>query len=175
MKFISAAAAVVVAASTLPAVAGETHFSLTGGLPFMVIPEVSYHPNDQQRWFANYKVGLDDGVSAGFEQAVDDNNRHALGIVAGALGVRNGHKEWCGSDSESGSVGYTMGCAIGTALAEPFDNHTVNGLGVSYSYNRHGLSERGLRVRLEWGYGRISGADFDKEGFTGGFAVGYQF
>ena len=54
-------------------------FLLGGGYPYLVIPEVSLSANDDtQRWYANYKLGLDDGFSAGFEQAVSDNKKHAL-------------------------------------------------------------------------------------------------
>ncbi|KFZ38920.1 hypothetical protein HR45_00505 [Shewanella mangrovi] len=171
---------------TVPALAGETHFSISGGLPYLVIPEVSYHPNQEQRWFLNYKAGLDDGVSAGFEQAVSANRRHALGVVLGALGVKNGHRHACEDNSpvrpddangnESGDEFDNAGCEIAYALiVAAFDNHTVNGLGVSYSYSGNGLSEAGLRVKFELGYGRIEDADFDKNGYTGGFSIGYQF
>ena len=163
----------------MPALAGETHFSLSSGLPYLLIPEVSYHPNQDQRWFVNYKLGLDDGVSAGFEQAVSDNQRHALGVLVGALGVKNGHRYICSEEApgedNQGKLD-ELGCEVGYALfAGMFDNHTVNGLGVSYSYTGNGLGNAGLRVKLEFGYGRIEDADFDKNGYTGGFSIGYQF
>lgn len=167
--------------SSAPVLAEGTHFSVTGGFPYVFIPEVSYSPNAEQRWFANYKLGLDDGFSAGFEQAVSANNRHALGIFGGALGVKSGHHYLCGEGDNSADsddlndVGEDLLCQVFAGASEAFDNHTVNGVGLSYSYNRHGLSEHGLRVRIEFGYGRIEDADYDKDGFTGGFSVGYQF
>ncbi|WP_417761565.1 hypothetical protein [Shewanella sp.] len=164
--------------SSAPVLAEGTHFSVTGGVPYVFIPEVSYSPNAEQRWFAHYKLGLDDGFSAGFEQAASANNRHALGIFGGALGVKSGHRYVCEEGNSSGEPADfddELCSALARPFAEAFDHHTVNGVGLSYSYNRHGLSERGLRVRVEFGYGRIEDADFDKDGFTGGFSVGYQF
>ncbi|MCH1923627.1 hypothetical protein L9G74_04675 [Shewanella sp. C32] len=168
--------------SSAPVLAEGTHYTVTGGIPYFVIPEISYSPNAEQRWFANYKLGLDDGFSAGFEQAVSDNNRHALGIFGGALGVRRSHVVRCNNESQNGeqeNIGDAfdeLGCTLAVEVLETiYNNRTVNGVGLSYSYNRHGLSERGLRVRLEFGYGRIEDANFDKNGVTGGIAVGYQF
>lgn len=177
-------AAALLMGCAMPALAGETHFSLSTGLPYLVIPEMSYHPNQEQRWFVNYKWGLDYGVSAGFEQAVSANKRHALGVLVGALGVLNGHKYGTcdddaptddGIDGVIGDISNSVTCAIALSLTEALDNRTVNGLGVSYSYTGNGLGERGLRVKLEFGYGRIEDADFDKNGYTGGFSIGYQF
>lgn len=171
-------ATVLLWGTSATALAEGTHFTVTGGFPYVVIPEISYSPNADQRWFANYKLGLDDGFSAGFEQAISANNRHALGIFGGALGVKSGHRYVCNEGNQSGEPGNfddELCSALARPFAEAFDHHTVNGVGLSYSYNRHGLSERGLRVRLEFGYGRIEDADFDKNGVTGGIAVGYQF
>ena len=56
--------------------ANDISFSIGGGYPYFVIPEVSVASADlSQRWYGNYKIGLDDGFAVGFEQAISDVNR----------------------------------------------------------------------------------------------------
>ena len=155
--------------STLPFIvkANEVDFSLGTGYPFLLIAEASIATGDrQQRWFGNYKIGLDDGFSLGFEQGLGDQNRHALGLFVGALGVSD--PDSCSSDDEEPGL-INLGCII----EEIYDDETTNGLGVSYSYHFNGLNNRGARIRFELGYGE--GVDSGEERSEGGISYLFQF
>jgi len=145
--------------------ANDVNFSIGGGYPYFVIPEVSLSANEgTQRWYANYKLGLDDGFSLGFEHALTADKKHALGIVVGALGVQENSDE-CEDDS--------IGSVIGCSFSDIFDDETTNGLGVSYSYLFSGLNESGWRVRFELGYGE--GSVSEEKRADGGLSVSYEF
>ena len=147
--------------------ANDVNFSIGGGYPYFVIPEVSLSANEgTQRWYANYKLGLDDGFSIGFEHALTADKKHALGLVVGALGVQDDEAE-CGSTEDS------LGTIIGCGFVEIFDDETTNGVGLSYSYLFSGLNESGWRARFELGYGE--GSDSDEKRMDGGVSISYQF
>ncbi|MGS0534883.1 hypothetical protein [Pseudoalteromonas sp. SaAl2] len=151
--------------------ANDVSFSIGGGYPYFVVPEVSLSTNEgNQRWYANYKIGLDDGFSIGVEHAISDNKKHAVGLVVGALGIQDNEDE-CRTDDESlsGSIGSIFGCA----LSEVFDEETTNGIGVSYSYLFRGLNEPGWRMRLDLGYGE--GRDSNEKRPDAGITFSYQF
>jgi hypothetical protein len=152
--------------------AEEVSFSIGGGYPFFVVPEVSLASNEgEQRWFANYKMGLDDGFSIGFEQGIDDN-KHAVGVVAGALGVQDNNRS-CSNNDLDENIGSEVGNQIGCAIAKAFNDKTTNGVGLSYSYNFNGLNNVGMRIRVEFGYGKAS--DSNEKRTDGGITISYQF
>jgi len=144
-------------------------FTLGTGFPYVGSAEVSMAAGEgKQRWFGHYKVGPDDdGFAVGFEQALDSDNNHAVGVMYGALGLKNDDSD-CPSDTDLSFSG-----ALGCALSAAFDWETVNGLGVSYSYYFNGLNEAGWRVRLEAGKGK--GRNTDKSYTSGNMIVSYQF
>lgn len=158
--------------------AQEVSFSIGGGLPFLLTPEVSYaSPASGSRWYANYKMGLDDGFSAGYEKALDRDNKHALGIVVGAFAVRDDDRP-CevadnNEDNLASQIGFEIGSALGCALSKAFDDETINGIGLTYSYQFNGLNEAGWRVRFELGHGE--GARSKENSTSGGFIASYQF
>ncbi|MBH0058504.1 hypothetical protein I6F65_16240 [Pseudoalteromonas sp. SWXJZ94C] len=151
--------------------ANEVSFSIGGGYPYLVIPEVSLSANDDtQRWYANYKLGLDDGFSAGFEQAVSDNKKHAFGALVGAIGARDTDQK-CESLTNDVATDFanTLGCVIGGI----FDEETTNGIGLTYSYSFNGLNSAGFRLELDVGYGKAS--DSNEKRADGGISVSYEF
>lgn len=153
--------------------ANDISFSIGGGYPYFVIPEVSVASADlSQRWYGNYKIGLDDGFSAGFEQAISDNNKHAIGLLVGALGNREVDTQ-CDESQNSDELTVAFANTIGCALAEAFDEETTNGIGLSYSYIFSGLNQDGWRLRFELGYGEAS-SDDDKR-VDGGINLSYEF
>lgn len=143
--------------------ANDVNFSLGAGYPYFVVPEVSWSNTDNQRWYAKYNLGLDDGFSVGFEYALDPNQQHSIGLLAGAVGVRD--IDDC--DKDDGLSG--LACALGSI----FDEHSIQGAALSYSYSANGLNQPGWRFRLEAGYGRVSA---DDNNYAGGNAtISYQF
>jgi len=147
-------------------------FTLGVGAPFFVVPEVSIASEDEKkRWFVNYKMGLDDGFSLGYEQGIDSDSNHALGAFIGALGVQD--KNSACPNEKSGDLAENLGSAIGCTLLIVFDEETTNGLGLSYSYNFNGLNQSGMRLRFELGYGE--GSISHEKRVDGGFVVSYQF
>jgi len=147
-------------------------FTLGGGIPFLVVPEVSLASEDEkQRWFINYKMGLDDGFSFGVEHGLGLDNKHAVGVLVGALGVKN-NDDVC-KDEKSDDIAENLGNAISCGLLIIFSEETTNGLGLSYSYNFNGLNQSGMRLRFELGYGE--GSTSHEKRIDGGFVISYQF
>jgi hypothetical protein len=163
--------ALVIFSTPLFSQASNVDFTLGAGYPFFAVPEISLATNDaKQRWFANYKVGLDDGFSAGFEHGLGDENKHAVGVFAGALGMRDDDRP-CDTSNESVSI--ILSAIISCAISDAFDYETTNGVGLSYSYNFSGLNKSGVRLRLEAGYGE--GSKTNEKRFDGGVYISYQF
>lgn len=130
-------------------------FSIGGGWPFLVVPEISGSPlSSDSRLFANIKIGQDDGFSAGFEHSIGRSKRHALGIVAGSIGIQNNNDN----------------CRCFRLLK---DRETTEGYGLTYSYNFSGLNENGMRLRLEVGQGE--GSDSKEKRNDGSVILSYQF
>jgi len=153
--------------------AKRVDFSIGGGYPFLVVPEISFASNDgDQRWFTNYKMGLDDGFSVGLDQRIGDDNKHAVGVIIGALGVRD-DKRPCNNGDSVEDIGSAVGNVLGCAFAEAFDEETTNGVGLSYSYNFNGLNNKGIRIRFEFGYGKAN--DSKDKRTDGGITISYQF
>ena len=154
------------------AFANDVSFSIGGGYPYLVLPEVSLSAdNNSQRWYANYKIGLDDGFSVGFEHAVSDNNKHALGVLVGAIGARDTDQpcESTNTDDIASELGNIFGCALG----QIFDDETTNGIGLTYSYNFNGLNNSGFRLILDAGYGKAS--DSNEKRADGAIRISYEF
>jgi len=108
----------------------------------------------------------------GFEQAISDNNKHAIGLLVGALGNREVDTQ-CDESQNSDELTAAFANAIGCALAEAFDEETTNGIGLSYSYNFSGLNQDGWRLRFELGYGEASSDDNKR--VDGGINLSYEF
>lgn len=152
--------------------ASAVDFSIGGGWPFLVVPEVSIASDDTtQRGYINYKMGLDDGFALGFEQGLDQENHHAIGAFVGALGVQD--KNTACPEEQSDDLVESLGSVFGCSLLIIFDEETTNGLGLSYSYNANGLNNAGLRIRFELGYGE--GSSSHEKRVDGGFVISYQF
>ena len=143
--------------------AAELDFSIAGGYPFVLVPEVSWSTKDRsQRWHVNYKAGLDDGISVGFEQSLSADNRHRFGVVVGAIGIKN----------EENPCAEQQG-VLACVLANIFDEETINGVGVTYSFYLDELAHSGWHVKLEGGYGEGSKSDTKNTGAS--IRIGYQF
>jgi len=141
----------------------NVHFSLGSGYPFFSVFEVSFPAmNNDQRWFANYKAGLDDGFSVGFEQQLSGNHQ-TLGFTLGAIGARDA----VGCDENKGAG------AIICPFVEIFDSETTNGAALNYSYYFSGINNSGAKIRFELGYGQSAQANVNR--FDGGIIVSYQF
>ena len=148
---------------TLPTEAKDIDFSLGGGYPFIVIPEVSMANKDKtQRWHANYKAGLDDGFSLGLEQSMSHNNKHSIGIVVGAVGIRKESDRCVGQ-------GINLDCI----LFDIFDEETINGLGLAYGYYFNRLNSTGWSIKVETGYGE--GKESHEKHTSASLRISYQF
>lgn len=173
-KILLPTALITLLSCCLPAQATDVGFSIGTGYPYFGSLELSL-PADkgQQRWFANYKMGFDDGFSLGFEQSYGKGLNHAFGGLVGAVGVyKDGgcdDSPTSNTDSSSDAFRKTLACGIGTI----FDDHTLNGLGVSYSYYVNGINQSGWRFKFEAGYGKAS--TINEKRATGGFIASYQF
>ncbi|REL32171.1 hypothetical protein [Thalassotalea euphylliae] len=153
--------------------AEDIDFSLGTGYPYLVIPEVSYSASGgQQRLYANYKLGLDDGFAIGFEHGLDSANQHAIGLLVGAIGAQDDKRPCPNNDDENG-IAEGLASVIACSIVEIFDHETTNGIGLSYSYNHHGLNNSGFRIRFEAGYGE--GVDSKEKRFDGAVVLSYQF
>ena len=137
-------------------------FSIATGVPFFAIPEVSYFNAENQRWYTNLKVGFGSGVSLGWEKALDVKNIHAYGIVIGVIGVQDGIKD-CEDNND----------ILCIDDSEIFPDETTIGAGITYSYSFNGLNKRGMRWRVEVGFGE--GNESHEKNFKGGLSLGYQF
>ena len=130
-------------------------FSIGGGWPFLVVPEISGSPlGSDSRLFGNIKIGQDNGFSAGFEHSIGKSKRHALGFVVGSIGVQNDDRN----------------CRCFRLLK---DRETTEGYGFTYSYNFSGLNEKGMRLRLEAGQGE--GSESKEKRNDGSVILSYQF
>lgn len=143
--------------------ANEVSFSLGAGYPFIVVPEVSVATKgNTQRWHINYKAGLDDGFTFGYEQAVFSSRHHALGGAVGAIGIRDDNTP-CDADQS------TVGCIVSNI----FDEETINGAAFTYGYYFKGLNLPGWHVKFEAGYGE--GAQSKEKHASASIRVSYQF
>ncbi|RZG00592.1 hypothetical protein EXT48_18365 [Pseudoalteromonas sp. CO348] len=147
-------------------IANSVDFSVGTGYPFFGQVELAFPQTDSNsRWYGNYLIGLDDGFSIGYEKAVSDNNKHAIGVVLGALGARDAGPA-CEDDDD-------VTCGIFEPIFDLFDDETTNGAGLSYSYHFSGINQSGWSVKLVAGYGE-SGESHKKRA-DGSFIVSYQF
>ncbi|NKC21504.1 hypothetical protein [Pseudoalteromonas galatheae] len=147
-------------------IANSVDFSVGTGYPFFGQVELSLPQTDSNsRWYGNYLIGLDDGFSIGYERAVSDNNKHAVGLVLGALGARDAGPT-CEDDDD-------ITCGIFEPIIDLFDEETTNGAGLSYSYHFSGINQSGWSIKLVGGYGESS--DYHKKRVDGSLIVSYQF
>lgn len=143
--------------------ANELSFSLGGGYPFFVVPEVSLSNADNtQRWHINYKAGLDDGFSLGYEQTMFNSSHHAMGAVVGAIGIRE-DDEPCDQNQSS----------VSCIVANIFDEETINGVAMTYGYYFKGLNSPGWHAKFELGYGE--GTQSKEKRASASIRVSYQF
>jgi len=157
--------------------ASDVNFSLAAGWPYVFNPEISFNsPESNRRWFANYRMGFDDGFSIGMEQGVGDTP-HALGIVAGAIGVDKKDDNCTELDDLDGDAADVIGGVIGGALVcgfnAIFDDQTVLGIAGTYSYHFSGHNNDGWSIRAELGYGEAS--ETNEKKVAGGVYIRYQF
>ncbi|GEK09640.1 hypothetical protein [Pseudoalteromonas peptidolytica] len=151
---------------SLSSLANPVEFSVGTGYPFFGQLEVSVpQAQNQSKWYGSYRIGLDDGLLLGYERAVSANNKHAVGVVAGALGARDVGPA-CEEDDD-------VVCGIFEPIINLFDDETTNGVGLSYSYYFSSINQRGWHVKFIAGYGESS--DSNKKRADGSVAISYQF
>ncbi|BBN82408.1 hypothetical protein PA25_23930 [Pseudoalteromonas sp. A25] len=128
-------------------------YSLGVGFPYVLNAEIGSYSDDGGLYF---QVGqsFDVGFTFGWERVVSDNDKHALGLVVGAVGIKASNREAeCEKDKDP-SIGGILGCALGSAISQAFDEKSVYGLGVSYSYSfSRAYHESGWKMRAMAGYG----------------------
>ncbi|NRA72694.1 MAG: hypothetical protein HRU24_16930 [Gammaproteobacteria bacterium] len=159
-----------------PAVASANNidFTLGSGLPYVAIVEASVASNNNtQRWFGNYKIGLDDGFSIGVEQAFGQGDNHAAGLIIGAFGVQTDPRPCEKSSESTDSLTNALTNALGCVISLGFSEESTEGVALSYSYHFSGINQKGWKIRLEAGYGKGSRSG-EKRG-DGSFIVAYQF
>lgn len=159
--------------------ATAVEFSIGGGYPFFLIPEVSY-TDSNIKWYANLKMELDGGgPSIGFEKRLSLSN-HAVGMVIGTIGMQDLPKnKW---ESE---VPLSSNENIDSQIPDKIDitdwdwnfdietEETVVGIGVSYSYALSPLDDSTWYLRFESGYGQ--GRDTHKKAVKHSINLSYQF
>ena len=133
-------------------------FSAGGGWPFILAPTITLKQGNNIEYYANYKLGLDDGFTAGVQWA---EGHHVWGGFVGAVGARKTDLP-CGSDPAN--------CPAFHIVIT--DRKTTQGLGLSYEYRFFGVKE-GWALRLEAGYGKASGTDAKR--MDGNLQVVYHF
>ncbi|MDT0583152.1 hypothetical protein [Brumicola blandensis] len=111
------------------------------GWPFILVPTVGYQYK-HITYYANYKLGLDDGFSLGAEKQF---GKHSVGLFFGAVGARKVNSNCEGIFS----------CIV------IFDNQTTQGIGGSYEY-KYSENTHGWSLRLEAGYGKESRSDTNR-------------
>ncbi len=134
----------------------ELNMSLGGGWPYALVPTVAIEHRGLE-FFANYKIGLDDGFTLGVEKQFE---HHTYGIFVGALGARK-TRENCDLDS----------------TCPPFrialtDRKSTQGIGFSYEY-RFSSTRQGWALRVEAGYGHESKTDANR--FDGNLQLVHHF
>ncbi|MDA8621748.1 hypothetical protein N9L48_03785 [Psychrosphaera sp.] len=156
----------------------DWNFTMGSGFPYFATVGTNYELDDVSNIFVNYKIGLDDGFSIGYEKALG-NRRHSIGGYVGAVGIKDDEcedidtTEYSNSDDLgtiiSAPIGHTLGCALSAA----FGNESTQGLAVFYGYSSTGLNESGWKLRLEAGYGENK----NRENNVGhlNFSARYQF
>ncbi|NOU52546.1 hypothetical protein HG263_18750 [Pseudoalteromonas sp. JBTF-M23] len=148
-------------------------YSIGTGLPYFINAEIGSYSPEGGMYF---QVGqsLDVGFTFGWERVVSDNNKHALGLVVGAVGVKASNREIeCEKDKDP-SIGGAIGCAFASAFSEVFDRRSIYGLGVSYNYSfARAYHERGWKMRVMAGYGEQRASKENEA--TASIAFRYQF
>ncbi|MBD1581227.1 hypothetical protein [Pseudoalteromonas sp. S16_S37] len=148
-------------------------YSLGTGFPYVLNAEIGSYSEDGGMYF---QVGqsLDVGFTFGWERVISDNDKHALGLVVGAIGVKASDRESeCEKDKEP-SVGGVIGCAIGSAFLQTFDRKSIYGLGVSYSYSfSRAYHDKGWKMRVIAGYGEQRASKENEA--SASIAFRYQF
>lgn len=119
--------------------ANEVGFSLSSGWPFLLNPSISIK-HQKIEYYANYKIGLDDGFSLGAEAQL---GLHTFGMFVGAIGTRKTRVS-CETNAT---------CQAWQIMLT--DQKTTQGVGISYEY-RFLPSRKGWALRLETGYGQES-------------------
>ena len=117
---------------------GELQYSIGTGYPYVLIPQVAFKDGEMS-FFLNYKVGLDDGFTAGINL---HDEHHLYGVFIGAVGARKSERR-CESD-----------CPIlDFRLSE---QESTQGLGLSYEYRFTPNAASSWALRAEVGYGKES-------------------
>jgi hypothetical protein len=120
---------------------------------------------------------VDDGFSLGFEQGYGNELNHAFGGLVGAVGIYKGDDNCTATNSNNGDliefISESFAQSLNCALSAAFNDETLNGVGVSYSYYINGINKSGWYFRLEAGYGKASNSG--EKRVTGGVVASYQF
>lgn len=153
----------LIAATTAPCKAADFQFSVGAGYPFFIVPEVAVLTRDnQQKWTLNYKAGLDDGFSLAYEHSVAANNKHAIGLVGGTIGVID-DEPTCNE----------LDTAVACIVASIFDEESVDGVAASYSYYFNNMSSSSTFMKVEAGWGKSR--DTEQSETVASIRIGYQF
>lgn len=148
------------------ALANDFRYSIGGGFPYLLSAEVAYVTKaGKRRWYGNYKAIFDPGFALGMESSVSADNKHAVGVYLGAVGLKKG--DGCGNEERDDLL-----TAVVCAGADVFDWETLHGLGATYSYSFNTLSRSGWKVGAGLGYGWSSN---EIDGVTGQLGFSYQF
>jgi hypothetical protein len=142
-------------------------FSLGVGYSYLLVPEVSFNPeNSDVRWFANYKIGLGGpAISLGIEQPFSEDKRHSVGFLIGGIGQSE--------DETPCEQIYEGQCLEVGGFSFDFDLENTNGVAAMYSYNSEGLNNSGWRYSIMFGYGQ--GEDSGESKVDGSVSISYQF
>ena len=163
---------------TTQATQDDWNFTLGSGYPYFATVGTNYELDDSSNIFVNYKIGLDDGFSVGYEKALKDP-RQSVGGYIGAVGIKDDKCDSIDTTAIDESndlaviisepLSQTLGCALSIA----FGNETTQGVAVFYGYSFNGLNQPGWKLRLEAGYGENKNRE-DNVGHLN-FSARYQF
>jgi len=149
--------------------AKEVNFSAGTGWPYFINTEVSYRDNNGGVYLSA-GIGVDTGIAAGWETVVSADKKHALGLVVGAVGIKDS-PDVC--EQKEDPLEDVLNNVFVCPLINIFDETTLNGVGASYSYSFSGYgADSGWQLRLVAGYGE---GNRDVNGATGSAYISYRF
>ncbi|GAA0299917.1 hypothetical protein GCM10009128_18630 [Psychrosphaera haliotis] len=163
---------------TAQAKQNDWNFTLGSGYPYFATVGTNYELDDSSNIFVNYKIGLDDGFSIGYEKALENPN-HSVGGYIGAVGIKDNKCENIDTTANNNNddfgtiIGVAFSDALGCALSAVFGDETTQGAALFYGYSFNGLNQSGWKLRFEAGYGENKNRE-DNVGHLN-FSARYQF